>query len=195
MKIYKLNTPISKSEIESLKIKNLVYLTGELYCLRDMAHVRILEYLNQKKPLPIELKGAAIFHCGPISIKRNSNWKVIAAGPTTSFRMEPFEHKLIKKGVKLIIGKGGMGTKTLNALKRFKAAYGSFTGGAALVPVSSIKKVERVEWLDLGLPEAIWVLKVKNFGPIVITMDSKGKNLYLDVAKKAKINYLKFIKC
>jgi fumarate hydratase subunit beta len=191
VKVHKLNTPISDIEIEKLEIRDLVYLNGELYCLRDMAHARALEYLKQKKSLPIDLKGAAIFHCGPIAVKRNSNWELIAAGPTTSFRLEPFEHKLIKRGVKLIIGKGGMGIKTLNALKKFKAAYGSFTGGAALIPISSIKKVERVEWLDLGLPEAIWVLKVEDFGPIIITMDSRGKNLYLDVTNKAKNNLSK----
>jgi len=194
MKTYKLNTPISSFEIEKLRIKDIVYLSGELYCIRDMAHARALEFLSQKKPLPINLNGAAIFHCGPIVIKRKSNWEVIAAGPTTSFRMEPFEHKLIEKGVKLIIGKGGMGNKTLDAMKKFKAAYGSFTGGVALIPVSFIKKVERVEWLDLGLPEAIWVLKVEDFGPIIITMDARGKNLYFDVMNKAKNNLSKIYK-
>ncbi|MEM2896333.1 MAG: FumA C-terminus/TtdB family hydratase beta subunit [Candidatus Bathyarchaeia archaeon] len=186
MGIYKLSTPISKSEVEKLKINDIVYLSGEIYCIRDAAHARALEYLKQGKPLPIDLEGAAIFHCGPIVVKKGSNWEVIAAGPTTSSRMEPFEHKLIEKGIKLIIGKGGMGNKTLNTMKKFKAAYGSFTGGAALIPISSIKKVERVEWLELGLPEAIWVLKVENFGPIVITMDSRGKNLHSDVIDRAK---------
>lgn len=189
MTIHKLRTPLSEAQIRKLKTNDTLYITGTIATARDQTHKRALEYAAQAKPLPINLKGLAIYHCGPVMNKKDNAWIAVAAGPTTSTRMEPFEAEFIEKfKVRVIIGKGGMGKKTTNALAKHGAVYAAFTGGAAVLAAKAIKRVQRVEWLDLGAPEAMWVFQVEEFGPLLVAIDSHGNNLFKDVAEKAEEN-------
>jgi len=129
-----------------------------------------------------------VYHVGPVVKKVQDRWKIIAAGPTTSARMEALEADFIKTfGIRGIIGKGGMFEKTTNACKEFGAFYGAFVGGCAVLAARAIEEVETVYWLDeLGIPEAVWLLRVNKFGPLTVAIDSHGNNLFLDVLNRAK---------
>lgn len=187
MAIYKLKTPISEEEIRKLKVNDVIYITGTIVTARDQAHRRALEYFNEGKSLPISLEGLAVFHCGPVVGKEKDKWVAVAAGPTTSTRMDIFEDQFIKNfKVRVVIGKGGMGKRTTDAMAKYGAVYGAFTGGAAVLAARAIKNVKSVEWLDLGVPEAMWVLEVDDFGPLAVAIDSHGNNLFMDVARKVE---------
>lgn len=189
MATYKLSTPISEQDTRKLKVNDAIYITGTIVTARDSAHKRALELHNNGKQLPVDMEGLAVFHCGPIAKKENNKWTVVAAGPTTSSRMEPFEADFIKNfKVRVVIGKGGMGQKTVDAMKTYGAVYGAFTGGAAVLAAKAIKNVKAVEWLDLGMPEALWILEVENFGPITVAIDSHGNNLFQTVQAKVDSN-------
>lgn len=189
---YNLKTPISEVAIRKWRVGDVVYVTGKMFTGRDEAHQRALEYHESGKKLPVDVSGFVLYHCGPVAKKVDGEWKIIAAGPTTSARMEPFEEDFIANfNVRLVIGKGGMGAKTTKAMKRFGAIYCAFTGGAAVLAAKAIKKVKKVEWLDLGMPEAIWVLEVEEFGPLIVTIDSHGNNLYAEVMKQVENNKAK----
>ncbi|MCX8182443.1 MAG: FumA C-terminus/TtdB family hydratase beta subunit [Candidatus Methanomethyliaceae archaeon] len=171
--IFKLKTPLSEEDSMSLNVGDIVYLSGILYTMRDMAHVRALELLRRRDKLPFDLRGEVIYHCGPL-LKVG---EVISAGPTTSMRIEGMEAELIElTGLRGIVGKGGMGERTAGALRRFGAVYMEFPGGAGALAAKAIKRVRDVYWRDLGDPEAVWVLEVEDFGPCIVTMDSKGGN-------------------
>jgi len=189
MAIYHLKTPISEEEIRKLKVNDVIYITGTIVTARDQAHRRALEYAKQGKNLPINLDGLALFHCGPVVKKEGEKWIAVAAGPTTSTRMDIFEDEFIKKfKVRVVIGKGGMGKKTTDAMAKYGAVYGAFTGGAAILAAKAIKSIKSVEWLDLGTPEAMWIFEVEDFGPLAVAIDSHGNNLFLDVQKKVEEN-------
>jgi fumarate hydratase subunit beta len=186
MTVHRIRTPLSEEVVRKFRVKDTVYLTGTIITARDAAHIRALEYHNEGKPLPITLDGLAVFHCGPIVKKEDDGWRVVAAGPTTSARMEPFEDEFIKNfKVRIVVGKGGMGKSTVDAMKQYGAVYGAFTGGAAVLAAKAIKKVEGVEWSDLGMPEAMWILQVEDFGPLTIAIDAHGNNLYETIQTKA----------
>jgi len=189
MATYKLKTAISETEARNLKVNDVLYITGTVVTARDQAHKRALEYAKQGKPLPVKLEGLALFHCGPVMRKQGEQWVAVAAGPTTSTRLEPFEAELIEKfKIRVVIGKGGMGEKTVAAMAKYGAVYCAFTGGAAVLAAKAIKRVKSVEWLDLGAPEAMWVFEVSEFGPLLVAIDSHGNNLFKDVADKASAN-------
>lgn len=189
MTVYHLKTPISEEEIRKLKVNDVLYVTGTIVTARDQAHKRAIEYFKQGKPLPINLEGLAVFHCGPVVSKEGDKWIAVAAGPTTSTRMDVFEDEFIKNfKVRVVIGKGGMGRKTTDAMAKQGAVYGAFTGGAAILAAKAIKNVKGVEWLDLGTPEALWIFQVEDFGPLAVAIDSHGGNLFMDVAKKVEEN-------
>jgi len=195
MATYKLKTPFSEKEIKKLKLNDTIYITGTIVTARDSAHKRILDLQKNGKQLPIDMEGLAVFHCGPIAKKENNNWTLVAAGPTTSSRMEPFGADFIKNfKIRVVIGKGGMGQKTVDAMKNYGAVYGAFTGGAAVLAAKAIKKVKAVEWLELGMPEALWILEVENFGPITVAIDSHGNNLFQTVQTKVDSNLQKIYK-
>ncbi len=177
---YRLKLPVTEEEIRRLRVGDVIYLTGKLMTARDQAHRRALELLRKGEKLPVDFKGGAVYHCGPVVRKLpDGTWQVIAAGPTTSTRMEALEADFIAgTGVRIIIGKGGMGRKTAEAAKKYGAVYAVFTGGAAILAARAIKRVAEVHWLDLGIPEAIWVFEVEDFGPLVVTIDTTGRNLY-----------------
>lgn len=193
MATLKLKTPISEADIRKVKVGDILYVSGTAVTARDEAHIRAIEYFEQGKKLPVEFKEGVVYHCGPLMRKKDEGWEVLAAGPTTSMRMDSLEATFIEKlRPSVIIGKGGMGKKTADAAKKFGVVYCDFTGGAAVLAAKAVEKVQGVEWLDLGMPEALWILKINEFGPLVVTIDSTGKNLHDDLtreieAKKAKI--------
>jgi fumarate hydratase subunit beta len=189
MAIYKLKTPISEEDVRRLKVNDVLYVTGTIVTARDQAHRRALEFFKEGKPLPVNLEGLAVFHCGPVVSKEGDKWIAVAAGPTTSTRMDIFEDEFIKNfKVRVVIGKGGMGKKTTDAMAKYGAVYGAFTGGAAILAAKAIKSVKSVEWLDLGTPEAMWIFEVEEFGPLAIAIDSHGNNIFMDVAKTVEEN-------
>lgn len=189
MPIYHFKTPISEEEIRKLKVNDVLYITGTIVTARDQAHRRALEYLKEGKPLPVNLEGLAVFHCGPVVKKDGEKWVAVAAGPTTSTRMDIFEDEFIKNfKVRVVIGKGGMGKRTTDAMAKYGAVYGAFTGGAAVLAAKAIKNVKGVEWIDLGTPEALWIFEVEDFGPLTVAIDSHGNNLFTDVAKNVEEN-------
>ena len=183
---YELSIPLADEEVQKLKVGDTIYVNGVMVTARDEAHKKAIEMHKRGKQLPIDLSHVAVFHCGPI-MKKNKNWKVIAAGPTTSSRMELFEDEFLKLfRTKLIVGKGGMGTRTAKACKAYRAVYCAFTGGAAVLAAQAIKEVKDVFWLEeLGMPECLWVLDVERFGPLTVTIDTYGNNLTETVKIKA----------
>ncbi len=189
MAVYKLETPISEADVRKLKANDVLYITGTIVTARDQAHRRALEYFKEGKPLPVNLEGLAVFHCGPVMSKDGDKWIAVAAGPTTSTRMDLFEDEFIRNfKVRVVIGKGGMGKKTTDAMERYGAVYGAFTGGAAILAAKAIKNVKSVEWFDLGMPEAMWIFEAQEFGPLAVAIDSHGNNLFTDVQKTVEAN-------
>lgn len=180
-----LTTPISEDMARSLRIGDVFYLSGLLVTARDEAHKRMLE---RGSPLPLE--GLAIFHCGPVVQRKGETWAVVAAGPTTSARMELFEAEFLRRfRPRVIVGKGGMGEKTLAALAEVGAVYAHFTGGAGVLGAQAITRVREVHGLEeLGIPEAVWVFEVEKFGPLVVAMDSHGGSLYKDLSRRVEKN-------
>ena len=168
-----ISAPITVDQIVGLKAADIVFFTGTLITARDLAHKRIISFLDQSEKLPIDLNSAVIYHCGPLVFKD----KIYSAGPTTSARMNSSEPRLIEKGVKIIIGKGGMDKNVQESLKSHKGVYLTFTGGAGALAARFIKKKKNVYWEDLGIAEAMWEFEVENFGPLVVAIDSNGNRI------------------
>jgi fumarate hydratase subunit beta len=181
----RVNLPALEDDIRKLKVGDAVLLTGRIMTARDMAH----KYMSEKKPgyLHEILNGSAIYHCGPVVRKMRGKYHFVAAGPTTSIREEPYQSELIAHyNLRGVIGKGGMGQRTLQALQEYGAVYFSATGGLAAVLAGAVKRVECVYMLEeFGVPEAMWVLNVEDF-PVVVTMDSHGRSLHDQIAKKSR---------
>jgi len=148
---------------------------------RDAVHSHLMKH----EP-PVDLNGSVLYHCGPVvvketNVKQGETWRVTAAGPTTSIREEPYQGEIIKRyGVRIVIGKGGMGAKTLAALKEQGAVYLNAIGGAAQFYARTIKRVDGVSLLEFGTPEAMWHLDVEDF-PAIVTMDAHGNSLHKDI--------------
>jgi fumarate hydratase class I len=171
-----LETPLSEEVIRSLKVGDVVLVSGRVYTGRDAVHAHLM-----KHDPPVDLRGSIIYHCGPVVAKEAAGWRVTAAGPTTSIREEPYQADIIKRfGVRAVIGKGGMGAKTLSALKDAGAVYLNAIGGAAQFYARSITKVEGVSLMEFGTPEAMWHLQVEAF-PAIVTMDAHGNSLHKDI--------------
>ena len=195
-----LTTPIEESTIRALKVGDVVSLNGTLITARDAAHKYMVESWIENEALGEDaeledilsplLDGGVIYHCGPVVRQdEDGKWHFVAAGPTTSIREEPYEHKVIATlGVKAIIGKGGMGAKTLAACQEHGAVYLHAVGGAATLIAQRVEEVEDVYKIDLGLPEAFWRIHVKDF-QCVVTMDSHGKSLHEKVLEESRGRY------
>jgi tartrate/fumarate subfamily iron-sulfur-dependent hydro-lyase beta chain len=173
-----LHTPIPEETIRSLKVGDEVLIAGTLFTGRDAVH----KYLHEggKLPAGVDLSGGILYHCGPVVIKdAQQNWKCVAAGPTTSIREEPYQWQVIRDfGLRGVIGKGGMGEKTLEACKKHGCVYLHAIGGAAQVLAECIKRVRNVYMMEqFGAPEAIWEFEVAGF-PAVVTMDANGNSLH-----------------
>ncbi|HZG73115.1 MAG TPA: fumarate hydratase [Chondromyces sp.] len=176
-----LQAPITEEQIRELKVGDVVQINGMMYTGRDAIH----KYLSDHD-CPVDLNGQVIYHCGPVMLKdEDGNWHVKAAGPTTSIREEPYQGDIMKKfGIRAVIGKGGMGPKTLAALKEHGGVYLNAIGGAAQYYADCIKSVEGVDFMNFGIPEAMWHLKVEGF-TAVVTMDSHGNSLHETVDKSS----------
>ena len=173
-----LTPPLTEAQMRALKVGDLVLINGEMYTGRDNVHAYLM-----KNPPPVDLNGCVLYHCGPVMLKQGGEWAVKAAGPTTSIREEPYQADIIKKyGIRAVIGKGGMGAKTLAALQEFGAVYLNGIGGAAQYYARTVEKVLGVELMEFGIPEAMWHIRVKNFAAIV-TMDAHGNSLHADIEK------------
>lgn len=178
-----LTTPITMDQIKDLRIGDTVYLSGMLATCRDAGHHRVLA--QGVMPQHFEFRDGAIFHAGPI-VGRDEAGKdyMVSIGPTTSRRMEKLEAQFIEEtGVRLIIGKGGMMRDTAEACKNHGAIHCAFPGGCAVVAAQAVEEVTGCEWEDLGMPEALWIMRVKEFGPLVVSIDTTGANLF-DERKK-----------
>ncbi|WP_068780324.1 fumarate hydratase [Paenibacillus sp. GM2] len=176
-----LQTPITEEQIRSLRVGDVVIIQGEMHTGRDALHKYLLDH-----DAPVDLNGAVIYHCGPVMLKDEEGWHVKAAGPTTSIREEPYQAEIIKKfGIRAVIGKGGMGPRTLAALKEHGGVYLNAIGGAAQYYAECFKKVNGVDFLEFGVPEAMWHLGVEGFAAIV-TMDSHGDSLHAGVEQASK---------
>ncbi len=174
-----LRTPLAEQQVRALQVGDVVLVNGEMFTGRDAVHAHLM-----KNAPPFDLSGAVLYHCGPVMLKQGEEWKVKAAGPTTSIREEPYQGEVIRRyGLRAVVGKGGMGPKTLAAMKESGAVYLHAVGGAAQFYVRAIEKVTGVELLDFGIPEAMWRLRVKDFLAIV-TMDAHGNSLHAEVEKK-----------
>ena len=188
-----LNTPVSESAIRSLKVGDEVSITGRLFTGRDAVH----KYLHEGGQLPagVTLKDGILYHCGPVVIKdEQGNWKCVAAGPTTSIREEPYQWQIIRDfGLRGVIGKGGMGDKTLEACQQYGCVYLHAIGGAAQVLAERIQRVPSVHLMEkFGAPEAIWEFEIVSF-PAVVTMDSHGNSLHKEVLAASQAELAKYL--
>ena len=172
-----LKTPVRDEDLEDIRIGDIIYLDGYITTCRDVAHRRLIE---GGRKLPIDLKGGAIFHAGPIIRKLDEDhYQMVSVGPTTSMRMEKFEYDFVKEtGVKVIVGKGGMAENTEKACAEFKALHCVFPAGCAVIAAECVEEIEDAQWKELGMPETLWCCRVKHFGPLIVSIDAHGNNLF-----------------
>ena len=171
-----LRTPLTEEQVRALKVGDVVLISGKVFTGRDAVHAHLMKH----EP-PVDLNGSVLYHCGPVVVKEGSGWRVTAAGPTTSIREEPYQADIITRyGVRAVVGKGGMGGKTLAALKEAGAVYLNAIGGAAQFYARTIEGVDDVSLMEFGTPEAMWHLTVKDF-PAIVTMDAHGNSLHKDI--------------
>lgn len=188
-----LSTPVSEEAIRALKLGDEVTISGTLFTGRDAVH----KYLHEGGQLPagVNFKGGILYHCGPVVIKdEQGHWKCVAAGPTTSIREEPYQWQVIRDfGLRGVIGKGGMGEKTLEACKQHGCAYLHAIGGAAQVLAECIKRVRNVYLLEkFGAPEAIWEFEVAHF-PVIVTIDAHGNSLHKEIMAASQAELAKYV--
>lgn len=179
-------TPVTVEDLKGIKIGDIVYLSGSLTTCRDVAHRRLVE---EGRELPVDVRNNAIFHAGPIIRPlENGKFEMVSVGPTTSMRMEKFEYEFVKEtGVRVIVGKGGMKENTERACKEFGAIHCVFPAGNAVVAATEVEEIVRAEWQDLGMPETLWNCRVKEFGPLIVSIDPEGNNLF----EELKVGYNK----
>ncbi|HEX4349942.1 MAG TPA: FumA C-terminus/TtdB family hydratase beta subunit [Verrucomicrobiae bacterium] len=182
----KLSFPFTEEKIRALKLGDEVLISGVIHTGRDAVH----KYLHEGGQLPpgVSFRDGILYHCGPVVMKQDDgSWKATAAGPTTSTREEPYQWQVIRDfGLRGVIGKGGMGDKTLAACKEYGCVYLHAVGGAAQVLAECIKKVRNVFMMEkFGAPEAIWEFEVEDF-PAVVTIDSHGNSLHKEIFEKSR---------
>mgnify|MGYP002744274824 FL=1 len=172
-----LTTPIKAEDLADIKIGDVIYLTGHIVTCRDVPHRRVVQ---EGRELPLDIRGGAILHAGPIIRKTgDKSFEMVSVGPTTSMRMEKFEREFIAKtGVRLIVGKGGMGEGTMSGCKEFGAIHCVFPAGCAVVAATQVEEIESADWTELGMPETLWKCRVKEFGPLIVSIDAHGNNLF-----------------
>jgi fumarate hydratase class I len=175
-----LQAPLTEAQVRSLRVGDVVLISGPMFTGRDAVHAHLMKH----EP-PVDLSGAVLYHCGPVVVKEGEGWRVTAAGPTTSIREEPYQADIIKRyGVRAVVGKGGMGAKTLAGLKESGAVYLNAIGGAAQFYARCIQRVDGVSLMEFGTPEAMWHIVVKDF-PAIVTMDANGASLHKDVEQSS----------
>ena len=173
-----INLPLCDDDVRGLKAGDIIYLSGILVTGRDEVYHRIVE---EGKPCPVDLKGGANYHAGPIVRERGNEWELVSIGPTSSVRMEKWAAGFIEKtGVKVMIGKGGMGEKTTAACREYGAIHCVYPGGCAVLGAGQIEKIEGVFWPGLGMAECLWVMRTEEFGPLIVSIDTQGNNLFAE---------------
>lgn len=186
----KLETPISEEQVRGLRAGDIVSLNGIVYLARDSVHLRIFE--SGEEP-PVDLRNAVIYHAGPAAKKENDKWKILSLGPTTSKRMNNYTPAIIRKyGIRAIVGRGGMDDKSFDAMKKYGCVYLVGAGGCGAYGGETVDEVLSVHWLDLGIPEALWVIKVKDLR-LVVAMDTHGDSSYVRVNEHAKKQFKKVL--
>ncbi len=184
----RLTLPLAEEQVRALKVGDVVLLNGPMHTGRDSLHHHLMTHDS-----PVELSGGAIYHCGPVALRKDDTWYLNAAGPTTSGREEPYQADILRKfRIRAVIGKGGMGRKTLAALQEVGAVYLNAIGGAAQYYTQCITGVQGVDFLDFGIPEAMWHITVKDF-PAIVTMDAHGNSLHADVEQRSSQELAKFV--
>ena len=179
-----LSTPFTEEDIRDLHAGDVIYVDGDIVTGRDDVHIRVVK---EGVGLPVDLSGRVLMHAGPIiSGSAETGYEIVSIGPTTSMRMEKLEHDFIEKtGVRLIIGKGGMGERTAGACREFGAVHCVLPAGNAVVGAACVEEISGVEWMDLGMAEALWKIRVNRLGPLIVTIDSSGRNIFAE--KKREI--------
>jgi fumarate hydratase subunit beta len=171
-----LKPPLSEKQVRGLRTGDVVKISGRIVTARDKAYLRVVSGMV----FPVGLRGGVVYHCGPLAKRRGRALKIVSAGPTTSARLDDMQAAFVgRTGARALIGKGGVGGEAAKALTELGCVYLAFTGGAGVLAAKAVERVEQVFWKDLGEPEAVWVLRVKNFGPLVVAIDLHGGNLYL----------------
>ena len=170
-------TPISAEDLIDIHIGDIVYLPGDITPCRDVAHSCVVE---EGREIPVDVRDAAILHAGPIIRPLgDEKYEMVSVGPTTSMRMEKFEYEFVETtGVRVIVGKGGMKENTERACKEFGAIHCVFPAGNAVVAATEVEEIVRAEWRDLGMPDSLWNCRVKEFGPLIVSIDTKGNNMF-----------------
>ncbi|MBO4568386.1 MAG: fumarate hydratase C-terminal domain-containing protein [Candidatus Methanomethylophilaceae archaeon] len=179
-----LRTPLSEDTVRSLRLGETVYLYGPVITGRDEMHIRALKLAGEGKDVPKEIEESVLYHCGPI-MRQNEDgtWTVVAAGPTTSARMNKLEPEMIRRfRIRAIIGKGGMSKEVAEAMRDTGCVYLAATGGAAVSLADGLGFCRGAEWLDLGMPEAMWRFEADRLGPLIVAMDASGGSLYEKVS-------------
>jgi tartrate/fumarate subfamily iron-sulfur-dependent hydro-lyase beta chain len=181
-----LNLPLTKDDVLSLHAGDLVSISGRIITGRDKLHKYLVNEKPSQKQIPVNLEGTILYHCGPVVKKKSKGYEIVASGPTTSMRVEMYESELIRNyGIRGIMGKGGMGTQTMHALKKCGCVYLQTIGGAGVYLAEKVKKVAGVWKLEeLGIAEAMWILDVKDF-PAIVTMDTHGRSLHEEIEKSS----------
>lgn len=166
-------------DIADLRVGDVVYLNGQLLTMRDSAHNRLFKAKDEGEMIEAQLKNGAVWHCGPVVSKEGETWKITSAGSTTSYRFTAVTPRLLDEfGVKALVGKGGLGPEAVSAMIRNGAVFMATVGGCAGVYAKNVLRVNNLYWPELGLPEAVWDIEVKNLGALVVAIDSLGNNLY-----------------
>jgi fumarate hydratase subunit beta len=192
--IKRINLPLTKEDILSLHTGDIVLINGQIVTGRDKLHKFLFNKKPSKKQIPFNLEGTILYHCGPIIKKTAKGFELIAGGPTTSMRIEMYEHRIISEyGLRGVMGKGGMGRQTLNALKENGCVYLHTIGGAGVYLADRVKRVVDVWKLeDFGNTEAMWVFDVKEF-PAIVTMDAHGRSLHEKIERSSYIEFKRLI--
>lgn len=174
----------TKAILDELRVGDIFYVSGLIATARDEVYKRIA--IMKEEP-PISLEGWAIFHAGPIMKLLDNKWHCLSIGPTTSIRLEKYSTLFMEKTKPgIIIGKGGMGENTAEACRKHKSIYAIFPGGCGVLGASYVKEVLDVKWLELGMPEAIWIMRVERLGPLIVSIDTTGRNLTEEIKTKLK---------
>ncbi len=180
--VIKITTPLSDEVVDSLKSGDQVSINGILYTARDAAHKRLIDLLDHGDELPFDIKGQIIYYVGPTPAKPGAI--IGSAGPTTSYRMDPYAPRLMEVGMKGMIGKGNRTQNVIDAIVKYKSIYFAAIGGAGALVARSIKKVEIIAYEDLG-PEAIRKMEVEDFQAVVVN-DTRGNDVYKEGMNKYK---------
>jgi L(+)-tartrate dehydratase beta subunit len=181
-----ITTPVSAEDLKDIHIGDTIYIDGYIVTGRDAVHDRVV---TEGLEMPVDIHGGIDLHAGPIVRDLgNGHFEMVSIGPTTSMRMEHYEYDFIKKtGVRILIGKGGMREKTTAGCKEFGAIHCVFPAGNAVVAAECIEEIESADWLDLGMPEAVYNCRVKEFGPLIVSIDTEGRNFF----EEKKVEYEK----